>query len=416
MKRGLAVAILSLFFAAPAAGNDPGLHWIANDVEALKRWVRAAPRDALPQLSTASLDAAVVSGVQQSIDEEANLLGIQLARMHLLGRATRSERESWNIVDSDTEIPLGSLLERAVRDNTLNTFFALQRPTHSEYGALRAAYAQETDVARRTAIARNMERWRWMPRNPGNDYVLVNTAHFEAYLWRAGTRANTWRVIIGKQTTPTPVFDAKIEGVTFNPWWEIPASIVRESIGALVRNNPSLARSRGYVWSGGRYRQRPGPNNALGLMKLVMPNRYSVYMHDTPNQKLFDEDVRSFSHGCIRTDDAIGYAAKLLEGVTTSAEIDAIVSSGKTTTVKLAKPIPIFVAYFTAVSDDHGGVVLLPDIYDRDRRIRVESLAESESSDRGNRLAMAAQLPASVACNVPDDPVGLGMLAFQARA
>lgn len=345
--------------------------WTASDIAVLKRWAQATPLDALPELSTRRLDNAVAVGDAAEIDDQATLLALELAEMHLLGCATPAERFGWNIADSDRDIVLEPLLARAVADDTLDAFFALLRPSHEEYSALRAAFAVETDGKRRTAIARNMERWRWMPRSLGEDYVLVNAARFEAYLWRGGVKVGAWRVIVGKKSTPTPAFNATITGVILNPWWEIPTSIVRESVGSLVRRNPSAARARGYVWSDGRYRQKPGPGNALGQMKLVMPNRFSVYMHDTPNKDLFEQEVRAFSHGCIRTADAIGYASTLLEGVKSREEVDAIVASGKTTTVNLAKPIPVYVTYFTAVTDGEGGITLLDDLYNRDGRIRA---------------------------------------------
>ena len=187
-------------------------------------------------------------------------------------------------------------------------------------------------------------------------------------------RVSTWKVIVGKASTPTPVFDTAITGVTFNPWWNVPASIVRESVGALVRRNPSVARARGYVWSDGRIRQKPGPGNALGQMKLVMPNRFSVYMHDTPNKSLFEEEVRAFSHGCIRTGDAMGYAATLLEGIKTREEVDAIVASQKTTTVDLARPMPVYIAYFTVATDSTGELKIQPDLYQRDARMSSVSV------------------------------------------
>lgn len=364
------VAVLSLIACqAPAAAYDTGKKWSNANLTILDRWVEAAPLDALPPVSKSSLDQAKVSGDPERIDEEADRLALRLARMHLLGGANRSARAGWNITDTDADLPLEIMLERGLSDGNLDTFFALMRPAHQEYAALKSAYQVEGDVQVRLTIARNMERWRWMPRSLGEHYVLVNIPKFEASLWREGQPMDIWRVIIGKRSTPTPVFDTKIEGVILNPWWNIPASIVRESVGALVRRNPSLARARGYVWGGGRYRQRPGPNNALGQMKLVMPNRFSVFMHDTPNKQLFGEDVRSFSHGCIRTDDAIGYAATLLQDVKTREEIDAILASTETTQIAIARPLPLYVTYFTAISDGSSGVALLDDLYDRDRRI-----------------------------------------------
>jgi murein L,D-transpeptidase YcbB/YkuD len=408
MRRVLIAAILGMLLAWPAVAQSPVPRWSGGDLATLARWIDAAPDDALPRLSTASLDGATASGDAARIDDAATALALQLARMHLLGRAAPSERAGWKIVDTDDAAALPAMLQQALANGTLDTFFALQRPSDREYGALRQAYARETDPDKRETIARNMERWRWMPRALGDDHVLVNAARFEAMLWRKGELAGQWRVIVGKQSTPTPVFGATIEGVIINPWWEIPASIVRESVGALVRRNPSLARQRGYVWADGRYRQRPGPNNALGLMKLVMPNPFSVYMHDTPAKQLFDEQVRAYSHGCIRTDDAIGYAATLLEGVRTREEIDAIIASGKTTTIRLAKPIPVYVAYFTAVSDGEGGAIILPDIYRRDGAIRV-------AVDTGPERKGGAGLPGDrgksaelTACAVPADPARLG--------
>ena len=402
MKRALGTVVLALLLASAAAAQDvqeTGKHWTASDIATLTRWVDAAPLDALPRPSSAELERAVAGGDPREIDGAANALALRLARMHLLGASTVGERKGWNIADSDAALVLEPMLARAVADDTLDTFFAMLRPSHPDYSALRAAYASHTDPRRRETIARNMERWRWMPRSLGPDYVLVNAARFEATLWRKGEQAGTWRVIVGKPSTPTPVFHTDIEGVILNPWWEIPASIVRESVGALIRRSPALARQRGYVWGGGTYRQRPGPNNALGQMKLVMPNPYSVFMHDTPNKQLFNEEVRAFSHGCIRTGDAIGYAATLLEGVRSREEIDRILASRETTTVPLAQPIPLYVTYFTAFGDGRGGIALAPDIYKRDGLIRtVVAAAPPVSVDSPDNEPLSA---ASMLCTSP---------------
>ncbi|WP_046903006.1 L,D-transpeptidase family protein [Croceibacterium atlanticum] len=365
----MTVAMTLALLAAPLQASAPA--WGHGEIATLKRWISAAPLDALPVLPTDRLDAATTAGDADAMETQATSLALRLARMHLLGSASVAERSGWNINDTDKEMDLEPLLAAAVENGTLDAFFATLRPRHQEYSALKSAYAKEPDEAKRTTIGRNMERWRWLPRSLGGNYVMVNLPKFEAYLWRDGMKAGAWPVIVGKTSTPSVVFDTTITGVTLNPWWEIPASIVRESIGSLVRRNPALARSRGYVWNDGRYRQKPGPNNALGQMKLVMPNPYSIYMHDTPNKNLFAEDVRAFSHGCIRTGDAIGYAATLLQGVKSREEVDAIVESGVTTTLDLARPLPIYVVYFTAVADGQGGVETLRDLYNRDRRISV---------------------------------------------
>ena len=133
-----------------------------------------------------------------------------------------------------------------------------------------------------------------------------------------------------------------------------------------MRRHPALARQRGYERGGARYRQRPGPDNSLGQMKLVMPNPFDVYLHDTPEKKLFAQESRTFSHGCMRVSNALGFAAMLLQGVKTPDDITATVATGKTTTIPLAAPLPVYVTYFTATTREDGTLVLLPDVYGRD--------------------------------------------------
>jgi murein L,D-transpeptidase YcbB/YkuD len=255
----------------------------------------------------------------------------------------------------------------------LDRLFGTARPSHPFYYSLREAYSRERDPARRATIAANLDRWRWMPRTLGARYLLVNAAAFEATLWEGRKQIGRWAVIVGKTGSPTPVFAATVTRVTFNPWWEIPTSIVAESVGALVRNRPAEAARKGYVVQDGRYRQRPGANNALGRMKLVMPNPYSVYIHDTPSQGQFEQDVRAFSHGCIRVGDALGLATALLaaEPGWDRARSDGMVAAGSTVTVPLAAPVPVYVTYFTAEPDGEGGIRYFPDVYHRDRGVPV---------------------------------------------
>ncbi|HZF45928.1 MAG TPA: L,D-transpeptidase family protein, partial [Sphingomonadaceae bacterium] len=201
--------------------------WTPANLSILKRWVAMASMDALPVLSTAALDKAESAGDGNGIAEAADDLALRLAKMHLLGCATAAERKGWNIVDTDKAVDVQALLAGSLQAGTLDAFFASMRPRDPEYAALTAAYAKAADQSARSAIARNMERWRWMPRSLGEDHVLVNAAAFEAGLWREGAKVGTWKVIVGKKSTPTPVFNATITGVNLNPWWEIPASIVR---------------------------------------------------------------------------------------------------------------------------------------------------------------------------------------------
>ena len=342
--------------------------WTPAQIAVLHKWAAAAPDDALPVLAITELDRVSAGADRAAIDHAATDLALRLARMHLLG-ATPS---GWHGVDGDARIDLPARLAQALgappsgADAGLDHFFAALRPQHPDYAVLRAAYAGEKDPARRATLALNMERWRWLPVSLGQDYILVNAAAFEVSLWRQGRRVGIWPVVVGKVKSPTPVFSASVTGVIFNPWWDVPPNIVRESIAAMMQRHPALARQRGYVQAAGRYRQRPGPANSLGQMKLVMPNPYDVYLHDTPEKKLFLREARAFSHGCIRVGDALGFATALLQGAKTPEEIAAVVASGRTTTIALAAPLPVYITYFTASTRGDGVLVVLPDVYGRD--------------------------------------------------
>jgi murein L,D-transpeptidase YcbB/YkuD len=246
-------------------------------------------------------------------------------------------------------------------------------PRHRQYAALKAALAATParDKAGSQRLRANLERWRWMPREFGRRYLLVNVPAFTVSLIEDNQVVARHRVIVGKPSTPTPQFSATVTGVIVNPWWEIPASIVRESVGALMARSPAQARQKGYVVSGGHYRQRPGPGNALGQIKLVMPNPYNVYLHDTPSKALFDSEVRAFSHGCIRTQDPFGLFELLLKGTAgwDRSRLDSVVAGGRTTQVSLAQPLPIYVTYLTIAAEEGGELATFSDIYGRDPAI-----------------------------------------------
>lgn len=367
MRRSLLALALVLTGAVDAPPYVS--RWMPDSIAKLRAWVAAAPDDGLPRPDSAGLDKAITGGDPAAIDAAASALALKLARMHLLGTASSAERGGWRIVDTDRSFDTEGQLAVALSAGRIDDFFAGQRPQHPEYAVLRDTFRAETDPVRRQKIARNMERWRWMPISLGSDYLLVNAAAFELTRWRGGKRVGSWRVIVGKASTPTPVFSAMVTGVNFNPWWTVPGNIVRESVGGLIRRSPATARARGFVWSGGSIRQKPGPGNALGQMKLVMPNPFSVYLHDTPNRELFKKDVRAFSHGCVRIGDALGLAESLLEGVRSRLQIDALVASRNTVTVGLGRPIPVYVAYFTAGTTGDGSFALFSDIYGRDQRV-----------------------------------------------
>ncbi|WP_164155593.1 L,D-transpeptidase family protein [Sandarakinorhabdus rubra] len=219
----------------------------------------------------------------------------------------------------------------------------------------------------RTAVAASLARWQALGPLPVGRWLLVNIPAYEIRLFDGAVEQARWRAIIGKPKTPTPTFRGVAGGVILNPWWEVPASIVAESVGRLVARNPRRAAAQGYVREGNRYRQRPGPDNQLGLMKLDFRNAYSVGIHDTPSRQLFEREKRALSHGCIRVDDALGFAATLLGPPASRDSLHTVVNTSRDTqTVPFAQPIPVFVGYFTAELGSDGSLLVHDDIYRKD--------------------------------------------------
>tara|TARA_R110001606_G_scaffold174144_5_gene320753 strand:+ start:875 stop:2032 length:1158 start_codon:yes stop_codon:yes gene_type:complete len=342
------------------------LIWTESQIVELQQLVDARASEGLENCSITNFSQPNSATDPYRRSRLASVAANELMKAYLEGCSPASARAKWHISSDDRYIDTRQLLLKALVRNDLAGYFAALRPRNPHYQALRAAYATETDAEKRATLAVNMERWRWMRLVMGEKYLLVNAASFEVSLWENDEKLKSWPVIVGKTKSPTPIFDATVSGVILNPWWEIPTSIVAEGIGSMLRNNPARARSKGYVIQNGRYRQRPGPGNALGQMKLVMPNPYSVYLHDTPNKNLFSEPVRTFSHGCIRVGGAIDLDKTLLAGSATEDQIDDILESRKTTKLSLLKAIPIYIAYFTAEGAEDGTVRYFPDVYKRD--------------------------------------------------
>ncbi len=368
----LFLAILGGFlFSAPASAQtevpaEDHLIWTEPQIAQLQQLVDARASEGLGNCSITNFSQPNSATDPYRRSRLASVAAKELMRAYLEGCFPASARTKWRISSDDSYIDTQQLLLKALVRNDLAGYFDALRPRNPHYQALREAYAGETDGEKRATLAVNMERWRWMRLVMGEKYLLVNAAGFEVTLWENNRKIQTWPIIVGKTKSPTPIFEATVSGVILNPWWEIPTSIVAEGIGSMVRNNPAAARRKGYVFQDGRYRQRPGPGNALGQMKLVMPNAYSVYLHDTPNKNLFSEPVRTFSHGCIRVGGAIDLVKTLLQGSSTEEQIDDILDSRKTTKLSLVNSIPIYIAYFTAEGAEDGGVRYFPDVYNRD--------------------------------------------------
>lgn len=216
-------------------------------------------------------------------------------------------------------------------------------------------------------IRATLERSRWVMNDLPERYVLVNVAGFRVYLIEHGERKWSSRVVVGTPYTKTPIFRADMKYIVLNPTWTVPASIVRKEILPGMRRDPNYLQRKGYEQVNGQFVQPAGERNALGHIKLMFPNSHSVYLHDTPSKKYFDETSRTFSHGCVRVQQPVELAALVLNDPAWSvAALEAAISTGKTRTVLLKEPIPVLILYWTAAVDADGRVTFRPDIYGRD--------------------------------------------------
>jgi murein L,D-transpeptidase YcbB/YkuD len=283
---------------------------------------------------------------------------------------------------------------------------AIQRlaPLHPDYARLKTALAETPADAKdkRKLIRANMDRWRWLARDLGNQYLITNVPEFQLRLTVNDKILRTYRTIVGKPgRTATPQLAEIVEGVIFNPTWTVPQSIVKgEGLGAKVLGNPGWARSAGY--KGWRDKetgyvtvvQQPGPGNSLGLMKLDMPNEHAIFLHDTPSRGLFQNDNRALSHGCVRTERASELAitlAILAQNPTTDEERQAAaqdavatLKSGEYTRVPFTTTMPVYITYFTMATDIDGDMHTFKDIYGRDAPV-LAALDQPREANRARK-------------------------------
>ncbi len=239
----------------------------------------------------------------------------------------------------------------------------------------------------------NLERARWILRDVGNELVLVNIAGFYLRLVLDGKPVWKTRVVVGKTYHKTPVFTENMKTIVFNPDWSLPRSIVRGEKFAKMSRNPGYVAANDYELRDGSGKrvnpqtinwasysaktfpygmvQKPGPKNALGIVKFLFPNKYAVYLHDTPSRQLFGKAARTFSHGCIRVEDPLKLAELILANRKgwDRTKIDALVATGKTQYVKVEPELPVLLLYWTADPTFDGGAHFYPDIYGRDARL-----------------------------------------------
>lgn len=244
----------------------------------------------------------------------------------------------------------------------------------------------------------NMERRRWMPDYLGDTYVFVNLADQNLKVVKNGKTWHTTRVVVGKPYHATPVFSDEMTYVEVNPYWNVPYSIATKEYLPKLRKDPSALQAQSIrVFSGDsevvpqqvswnsystsnfpfKLRQDPGKRNALGRIKFMFPNKFNIYIHDTPSKALFNRAQRSFSHGCIRVSDPFELGDVLLadQGYD-RARLEAIRESGKRQVLTLETPISVHLTYLTAWMNKDGSTHFRRDIYERDK-VLLKALAQA---------------------------------------
>ena len=283
--------------------------------------------------------------------------------------------------------PASKLLAEAAASPSLEAWVEAMPFMHHSYAGLRRALAEASergDSNSAEVLRLNLERARFLPAD--GRYVLVNIAAQRLYMYEDGRVVDWMRVVVGKQKNPTPTMAATIKFTALNPYWYVPPDLTAERIAPyVVKDGPGYLQQHGYVvlsdWSenaeridpatidwqavaDGRtniwVRQNPGPHNSMGRMKFMFPNPQGIYLHDTPNKELLQEEARLFSGGCVRLEDA-PRLAKWLYGKPLSSN-----GAGTEQPVELDKPVPVYLAYLTAVPTGDQ-VHFYQDIYGKDQ-------------------------------------------------
>lgn len=381
--------------AAPTAAADVPMKWSRADADALLSLIEGIGSEGLDSADyqMQALAAAIAAGEGDALDQQATRSFSWLIEDLRDGRTPMEARKQWFVVDPDPDVlPTRQVMAEALTAQDIAGVVAKLAPTVPDYAELKQALAAtpKANKARIALIRANMDRWRWLARDLGSQYLLTNVPEYQLRLTVNNKIIRTYKTIVGKPgKTATPQLAEIVEGVIFNPTWTVPQSIVKgEGLGARLLANPASARAQGYAVTRAangfvNVVQQPGKNNSLGLMKLDMPNEHAIFLHDTPSRHLFDQDNRALSHGCIRTERAqeLAITMALLGKGAAKDEAVAISVSGKYTKVPLQKTFPVYITYFTMGRSIDGELTTFNDIYGRDAPV----LASFEKPRQANR-------------------------------
>ena len=373
--------------AVPVPPPLPPAIWNVQQAQDLVYYIQQIGREGLEpaDYDPAGLQAAIVARDPLRLSQEATVRFNRVSNDLALGHVDRAARTQWFVVDKDLdEAAQDALLRGALARHDIPAALNGLLPTHPQYVALKAALEMTpaTQTAKLDRIKLNMDRWRWLPRELGEKYIIVNVPGFHATLVENGVNRWKHRAIAGATKTPTPQLSAMAVGVMLNPSWEVPPSITHEVAG-----------KKGYVpvRKGGkiiRWSQPPGPTNALGQVKFVMYNPHNIYLHDTNARSRFDSRMRALSHGCIRTEHIMDLATELLGddgGEWTPDKIKTQLATGKSKQANFVKPLPVYIVYFSAAALNDGSIIDYKDLYGRDGK----AMAALRTKDGGAGLGKA---------------------------
>lgn len=396
-------AIEAEFDAIIDRKTDPSLQgWSVANAELLVDVIQGIGAEGLDpaDYKLEPLRSAIAAGQGEALNTAASQSFAWLVEDIRDGRTPMKARKQWFVFDPDADrYPTGRLMTQALASGDIAGTLMSVAPEHPDYAILREELARTEAGSKRAMLVRaNMERWRWLPRALGNQYLMTNVPEFQLRLTVNNNIISTYRTIVGKPgRNATPQLAEMVEGVVFNPTWTVPQSIVKgEGLGARVLGNPGWARTKGYKATRGANGwvsvvQQPGPTNSLGLMKLDMPNKHAIFLHDTPSRGLFSRTSRALSHGCIRVERArelaitvaiLGNAANTDEARQAAAARAVDVSaSGKYTKMRVDKEMPVYITYFTMAQDIEGNLSTFSDIYGRDAPV-IASLGAPRQENR----------------------------------
>lgn len=230
------------------------------------------------------------------------------------------------------------------------------------------------------SIIINMERCRWISPNilKSKELIVINIPSYKLLYFKNEKVALTSNVVVGTEMHKTVIFSGMMKYIVFSPYWNVPTSILKKEILPAIKRNKHYLRNHNMQWYKGGVRQKPGPNNSLGLVKFLFPNSNNIYLHDTPSKNLFKEENRAFSHGCIRIAKPKELANAILENDPkwTPEKIEEAMNRGKESYYTLQNEIPVYIGYFTTWVDKDGHLNFYKDVYDRDSKLEELLVAD----------------------------------------